>query len=237
MNKRVETANFLRTGDDDMKLIEVVNVNKSFKGNLLLDQVNAIFEQGKIYGITGPNGSGKSVLFKLICGFIKPDQGEVHIHPNYRSKHADFPSNFGIIIDRPGYMGGHTGFENLKKWAEIQHKISDQEIHNTMRLVGLDPDTRQKMRSYSLGMKQKIALAQAIMENQEVLILDEPFNALDIDSVKKIRELLLKYKQDGKTIILTSHNQEDINLLCDHVYEIRNKKLEVVMPQLEPKIT
>ncbi|ETT40894.1 ABC transporter-like protein [Paenibacillus sp. FSL R7-269] len=216
-----------------MNLIEVANVNKSFKGNLLLNQANAIFEQGKIYGITGPNGSGKSVLFKLICGFIKPDQGEVRIHPKYRSKRTDFPSNFGIIIDRPGYLGGHTGFENLKKWAKIQHKISDQEIHNTMHLVGLDPAARQKMRSYSLGMKQKIALAQAIMENQEVLILDEPFNALDIDSVKKIRELLLKYKQDGKTIILTSHNQEDINLLCDHVYEIRNKKLEMVLPRYE----
>ncbi|ASA24739.1 ABC transporter ATP-binding protein [Paenibacillus donghaensis] len=216
-----------------MKLIEVVNVSKSFKGNQLLNQANATFEQGKIYGITGPNGSGKSVLFKLICGFIKPDQGEVHIHPKYRSKHADFPSNFGIIIDRPGYLAGQTGLENLQRWAEIQHKISDQEIQSTMRLVGLDPTTRQKMKSYSLGMKQKIALAQAIMENQEVLILDEPFNALDIDSVKNIRELLLTFKQDGKTIILTSHNQEDIDLLCDQVFQIRNQKLEIV----EPKVT
>lgn len=211
-----------------MKLIEVINISKSFKGNLLLNQANATFEQGKIYGITGPNGSGKSVLFKLICGFIKPDQGEVRIHPNYRSKHADFPSNFGIIIDRPGYLGGQTGFENLKRWAEIQNKISDQQIQSTMRLLGLDPDARQKMKSYSLGMKQKISLAQAIMENQEVLILDEPFNALDIDSVKNIRQLLLNYKQDGKTIILTSHNQEDIDLLCDKVFQIRNQKLEIV---------
>lgn len=222
-----------------MKLIEVVNVNKSFKGNLLLNQANAIFEQGKIYGVTGPNGAGKSVLFKLICGFLKPDQGEVHIHPKYRSKNASFPSNFGIIIDRPGYLAGHTGFENLKRWAEIQHKISDQEIQNTMRLVGLDPSTSQKMKSYSLGMKQKIALAQAIMENQEVLILDEPFNALDIDSVKNIRELLLNYREEGKTIILTSHNQEDIDLLCDQVFQIRNKKLEIVMPKVitESKVT
>ncbi|MBW7453166.1 ATP-binding cassette domain-containing protein [Paenibacillus sepulcri] len=216
-----------------MKLIEVVNVSKSFKGNLLLNHANATFEQGKIYGITGPNGSGKSVLFKLICGFIKPDQGEVHIHPKYRNKQSDFPSNFGIIIDRPGYIAGQTGFENLKRWADIQHKISDQEIQSTMRLVGLDPAARQKLKSYSLGMKQKIALAQAIMENQDVLILDEPFNALDIDSVKNIRELLLNYKQDGKTIILTSHNQEDIDLLCDQVFRIRNQKLENV----EPKVT
>lgn len=216
-----------------MKLIEVVNVSKSFRGQVLFNQVNAVFEQGKIYGITGPNGSGKSVLFKLICGFIKPDQGEIKIHPDYQSKNADFPSNFGIIIDRPGYIAGQTGFENLKRWADIQNKISHEDIRNTMRLVGLDPDARQKMRSYSLGMKQKIALSQAIMENQEVLILDEPFNALDIDSVQNVRDLLLKYRQDGKTIILTSHNREDIDLLCDQVYQIRNQKLEMV----EPKVT
>ncbi|ASA25910.1 ATP-binding cassette domain-containing protein [Paenibacillus donghaensis] len=211
-----------------MKLIEMANVSKSFKGNLLLSEVNATFEQGKIYGITGPNGSGKSVLFKLICGFIKPDHGEVWIHPDYRMKNSDFPSNFGIIIDRPGYLAGQTGFENLRRWAEIQHKISDREIQNTMRLVGLDPAARQKMRSYSLGMKQKIALAQAIMEKQEVLILDEPFNALDSDSVKSVRELLLSYKQEGRTILLTSHNQEDIDLLCDQVFKIRRQMLEVV---------
>ncbi|MBY9080499.1 ATP-binding cassette domain-containing protein [Paenibacillus sp. HN-1] len=216
-----------------MKLIELVNVSKSFKGKALLNQINASFEQGKIYGITGPNGSGKSVLFKLICGFIKPDGGEIHIHPKYRNKHADFPSDFGIIIDRPGYLGGQTGYENLKKWAEIQHKIGDQEIQNTMRLVGLEPAARQKMRSYSLGMKQKIALAQAIMENQEVLILDEPFNALDIESVQKIRELLLNYKQAGKTIILTSHNQEDIDILCDQVFQIRDQRLEIIDSKLK----
>jgi len=216
-----------------MKLIEIINVSKSFKGVKLLDKVSATIEKGNIYGITGPNGSGKSVLFKLICGFIKPDEGEVRINPKYRSKNADFPSNFGIIIDRPGYLAGHTGFENLKRWADIQRKIGEKEIRDTMHLVGLDPGARQKMKSYSLGMKQKIALAQAIMEDQEVLILDEPFNALDIESVDNIRELLLKFKRDGKTIVLTSHNKEDIDLLCDQVFQINNHKLELV----ESKVT
>lgn len=211
-----------------MKLIEIINVSKSFKGIKLLDKVSATFESGKIYGITGPNGSGKSVLFKLICGFIIPDEGIVRINSQYFSKNADFPSKFGIIIDRPGYLAGHTGFENLRRWADIQRKIGEKEIRDTMLLLGLDPSARQKMKSYSLGMKQKIALAQAIMENQEVLILDEPFNALDIDSVNNIRELLLRYKQDGKTIILTSHNQEDIDLLCDEVFAIKDHKLEKV---------
>lgn len=214
-----------------MNLIEIMNVSKSFKGVKLLDKVSATIEKGKIYGITGPNGSGKSVLFKLICGFIKPDEGEVRIHPEYRSKKADFPSNFGIIIDRPGYIAGYTGFENLKRWAEIQGKIGEKEIRDTMHVVGLDPSARQKMKSYSLGMKQKIALAQAIMEDQEVLILDEPFNALDINSVERIRELLLRYKKQGKTIVLTSHNQEDIDLLCDQVFQINNHKLELVRPK------
>lgn len=211
-----------------MNIIEVINVSKSFKNILLLEQANATFEKGKIHGITGPNGSGKSVLFKLICGFIHPDQGEIIIHSDYRHKHTDFPDKFGIIIDRPGYMAGHTGFENLRRWADIKRSISDDHIRETMRLLGLDPHARQKMKSYSLGMKQKIALAQAIMEHQEVLILDEPFNALDIDSVNHVRQLLLDYKQAGKTIILTSHNQEDIDLLCDRTYQIRHRKLELV---------
>ncbi|WDM23109.1 ABC transporter ATP-binding protein [Paenibacillus polymyxa] len=211
-----------------MNIIEMINVRKSFKGILLLNHVNAFFQQGKIYGITGSNGSGKSVLFKLICRFINPDEGEIRIHPDYFSKGSDFPSNFGILIDRPGYMAGLTGFENLKRWAEIQHQITDRDIRETMQLVGLDPAATQKMKSYSLGMKQKIALAQAIMENQKVLILDEPFNALDADSVKNIRKLLLRFKQEGKTILMTSHNQEDIDLLCDHVYQIRNQTLELL---------
>ncbi|MBA9087881.1 ABC-2 type transport system ATP-binding protein [Fontibacillus solani] len=213
-----------------MNIIEVLNVSKSFKGNLLLDQVNATFEKGKIYGITGPNGSGKSVLFKLICGFINPDQGEIRIHPDYCGKTKDFPNNFGIIIDRPGYLAGHTGFENLRRWADIRRSINNDRIRETMILLGLDPEARQKMKSYSLGMKQKIALAQAIMEHQEVLILDEPFNALDTDSVDSVRQLLLNYKREGKTIILTSHNREDIDLLCDRIYQFRNRKLELVEP-------
>lgn len=215
-----------------MNIIELVNVSKSYKGNLLFNQVNATFEQGKIYGITGANGSGKSVLFKCICGFIHPDQGQVKIHSNYMDKGGQFPRDFGIIIDRPGYIGNKTGFENLLRWAEIQNKITDQDIKDVMRLVGLDPDTKQKMRNYSLGMKQKIAIAQAIMENQEVLLLDEPFNALDSNSVDSIRQLLLRFKQEGKTILLTSHNQEDINLLCDEVYRIENQKLSLVKSQV-----
>ncbi|MEK5057761.1 multidrug ABC transporter ATP-binding protein [Paenibacillus sp. FSL H7-0326] len=209
-----------------MKIIELSNVSKAFKGQLLFNDVNLTIEKGRIYGLVGPNGSGKSVLFKMICGFIKPDQGQIIIHSDYRRKGTDFPHQFGVIIDRPGYIGNISGFENLKRWASILNLVKDEQIKDTMRLVGLNPDTPQKVRNYSLGMKQKLAFAQAIMEDQEVLILDESFNALDADSVINTRKLLLSYKQEGKTILLTSHNREDIDILCDDVIQITNQRLE-----------
>ncbi len=212
-----------------MSIIELKNVSKTYKGISLFEQVNLSFEKSKIYGIIGPNGSGKSVLFKMICGFVQPDQGEISIDSAYYDKGKKFPKGFGIIIDRPGYIGNKTGFENLKALAKIKNEITDNDIKKTMELVGLSPNATQKMKNYSLGMKQKIALAQAIMENQEVLILDEPFNALDIDSVENVRNLLLTFRNSGKTIILTSHNQEDITLLCDDVYRIRNGNIENVV--------
>jgi len=209
-----------------MSLIEVKNVQKSYKGLTIFQDINLTIEKGKIYGIVGPNGSGKSVLFKLICGFIRPEHGEILIEGEYLHKDITFPKNFGIIIDRPGYLGNKTGFENLKSLAMIQNKIDDDHIIKTMNLVGLQPTAEQKVRKYSLGMKQKLALAQAFMEDQEVLILDEPFNALHFESVEKLRSLLINYKKEGKTIIMTSHNQEDIDLLCDEVYRINKFKLE-----------
>ncbi|GGA33553.1 hypothetical protein GCM10010917_18430 [Paenibacillus physcomitrellae] len=146
--------------------------------------------------------------------------------PKYRTKRTTFPKNFGIIIDRPGYIPSKSGFENLKKLADIQRLITDQDIKEVMRRVGLDPELKQKVKNYSLGMKQKLAIAQAIMENQEVLLLDEPFNGLDQDSITNIRQMLLDFKKAGKTILLTSHNKEDIDLLSDHVYQINQRKLE-----------
>lgn len=209
-----------------MSIIQLEKINKSFRGNLLFEQASASFEGGRIYGIIGHNGSGKSVLFKMICGFIKPDRGSIHIDPKYRAKRSSFPTNFGVIIDRPGYLPGKSGFDNLKKLADIQRLITEKEITDVMQRVGLDPESKQKVKHYSLGMKQKLALAQAIMENQEVLLLDEPFNGLDQDSVSNVRQMMLEYKEAGKTILLTSHNKEDIDLLSDHVYQINQRKLD-----------
>ncbi|ALF10885.1 ABC transporter ATP-binding protein [Parageobacillus thermoglucosidasius] len=211
-----------------MSIISLKNVSKAYKGLTLFDGVDLNVEKGKIYGIVGPNGSGKSVLFKMICGFVFPDEGTIIVEGVEIGKGKRFPDNFGIIIDRPGYIANKTGFQNLKELALIRGKISDEKIFETMEMVGLQPHAKQKVKHYSLGMKQKLAIAQAIMEDQQVLILDEPFNALDAESVDRIRNLLLSFKNEGRTILLTSHNQEDINILCDHVFRINKHKLEPV---------
>lgn len=209
-----------------MSLIELRNVSKSFKGLSLFENLSVSFEKGKIYGIVGHNGSGKSVLFKMMCGFVFPDQGSVIVNGEELGKNKRFPENFGIIIDKPGYLGDKTGFENLRYLADIQNKISDEKIKETLERVGLSHTIMQKVKNYSLGMKQKLAIAQAIMEDQDILLLDEPFNGLDVDSVENIRDLLKSLNNQGKTIFLTSHNNEDIDILCDHVFRVRNYSLE-----------
>ncbi|WP_104176442.1 ATP-binding cassette domain-containing protein [Cryobacterium sp. Y50] len=209
-----------------MAVIQLEKITKSFKGTTLFENVNATFDAGKIYGIVGHNGSGKSVLFKLICGFIVPDSGTVTIDPTYMSKNRTFPENFGVIIDRPGYLPQKTGLDNLRDLARIRAVIGDDEIRTAMKSVGLAPDTKQAVRNYSLGMKQKLALTQAIMEEPQVLLLDEPFNALDVDSVELVRNLLASYRDKGRTVIFTSHNREDMDLLADHVFRIRANSLE-----------
>jgi ABC-2 type transport system ATP-binding protein len=209
-----------------MSLIELKNVGKSYKGLTLFENTTVSFEKGKIYGIVGHNGSGKSVLFKMICGFVFPDQGSIFVNGEELGKNKRFPENLGIIIERPGYLGDKTGFENLRYLADIQNKIPDEKIKATLEKVGLPHTIKQKVKNYSLGMKQKLAIAQAIMEDQEVLLLDEPFNGLDIDSVQNIRSVIKSLNEEGKTIILTSHNNEDIEILCNHVLRIRNYNLE-----------
>ncbi|WP_074033561.1 ATP-binding cassette domain-containing protein [Exiguobacterium sp. AT1b] len=210
-------------------VIELKNVTKSYKGNLLFDAVDLTVPQGRIVGIVGPNGSGKSVLFKMMCGFVFPDHGEVYVEEKQIGKEKRFPEGVGMIIDRPGYIANKTGFENLKELAQIQNQIDEETIRKTMLILGLNPDNSQKVKNYSLGMKQKLAIAQAIMENQHILILDEAFNALDHDSVESLRELLLAFREEGKTILMTSHNQEDIDYLCEDVYRINRGKLEKIV--------
>lgn len=200
--------------------IVVDNVVKSFKETIALNNVSIGFERGKIHGVIGRNASGKTVLFKCICGFMKPDSGKILV--NGAEVVPAAPQDIGIIIEHPGFINSLTGFKNLKLLASIRSKISDDNIRNTMRMVGLDPMSSKRVGKYSLGMRQRLGIAQAIMEEPEILILDEPMNGLDKQGVVEIRELLLELKKQEKTIIMSSHYTEDIKSLCDTVCELDN---------------
>lgn len=208
------------------EVIRVENLSKKFGDAMVLENINLNFERGKIYGIVGRNGSGKTVLFKLMIGYLKPTGGRVVVCGKEIGKDKDFADNLGIIIENPGFLNGYTGYKNLEYLASIRHVIGREEIRESMKKAGLDPDSSKKVGKYSLGMKQRLGIAQAIMENPEILILDEPMNGLDHQGVADVREILMRLRDEGKTIILASHNKEDIEILCDAVYEMDRGRLE-----------
>ncbi|MBE6869134.1 MAG: ATP-binding cassette domain-containing protein [Ruminococcus albus] len=203
-----------------MDIIEVKSVNLTISKTQILKDINVNFEQGKIHGLIGRNGSGKTMLMKCICGFIKPTSGEIIVDGKRVGKDVDFPQNMGFIIETPGFIPYYSGYKNLKLLAGLNNKIGKEQVRESMQQVGLDPDLRRHVRKYSLGMRQRLGLAQAIMENPNVLILDEPFNGLDKDGVKDMRKYLLDYKEQGKTILICSHSMEDISILCETVHEM-----------------
>jgi len=205
--------------------IEVNDVTKQFAGETILENVQLKVAQGRSVGIVGGNGSGKSLLFKLICGFEKPTSGQVRIRQQVLGEKLDFPENVGVFINEPGYIELFSGFKNLQFLAAINNKISAKEIKAAMELVGLNPNNKTKVKDYSLGMKQKLGIAQAIMENQDILIFDEPFNALDYKTYQDIKSIIQQLKAQGKTILLTSHHFADIEELCDDVYVIEEGHL------------
>ncbi|NLI64449.1 MAG: ATP-binding cassette domain-containing protein [Bacteroidales bacterium] len=200
-------------------IIKVNNAFKKFKETTALNNVSIDFEKGKIHGIIGRNGSGKTVLFKCICGFMSLTSGEITV----REKKVNLNKmldNVGIIINEPGFLPSMSGFKNLKLLAMVHRKINDEQIRNTIKMVGLDPASKKHVGKYSMGMRQRLGIAQAIMEQPDILILDEPMNGLDKHGVEDMRNLFLKLKNDGVTILLASHNSEDIKLLCDTVCEM-----------------
>lgn len=199
-------------------IIEITNLCKSFKETKVLNDITIKIKKGNIIGIIGRNGSGKTVLFKCICGLVSPTKGTVKISNKILGKDMDIPDNIGAIIETPGFLPNYNGFKNLKFLAMIKNQISNEHIKDTIKLVGLNPDSKKHVGKYSLGMRQRLGIAQAIMENPDILILDEPMNGLDNEGVKDMRELFLSLKEQGKTILLASHNKEDIEVLCDEVY-------------------
>lgn len=200
--------------------IEVQNVVKRFRDQVVLKNVSISFEKGKIHGIVGRNGSGKTVLFKCICGLMHPEEGVILVNGKRVGRDVDMPEDIGAIIEAPGFLPNYSGYKNLRFLANIRRKIGKEEILNVLKTVGLDPESRKHVGKYSLGMRQRLGIAQAIMEDPEILILDEPMNGLDNAGVKDIRALLLELKAQGKTILLASHNHEDIAALCDTVHEM-----------------
>ncbi|MDD6325999.1 MAG: ATP-binding cassette domain-containing protein [Lachnospiraceae bacterium] len=200
--------------------IELTHVTKRFGQELVLKEVNLTLERGRVYGIVGNNGSGKTVLMKCICGFLIPTTGVIQVFGSRIGQDVDFPESLGVIIETPGFLTNLTGRKNLEILAGMRRKIGPAEVRKVLEQVGLNPELKKPVANYSLGMLQRLGIAQAIMEDPELLILDEPFNGLDRHGVGEIRALLLELKAEGKTILLASHNEEDIHILCDEVYEM-----------------
>lgn len=206
-------------------MIRVENLFLTIKGNEILKDVNVHFEKGKIHGLIGRNGSGKTMLMKCICGFVRPTGGQITVADKRVGKDCDFPESLGMIIENPGFIPYYSGCKNLTLLADLRKKIDKSQVLATMEKVGLDPGLRIPVKKYSLGMRQRLGLAQAIMEDPELLVLDEPMNGLDKDGVVDMREYLLELKEQGKTILIASHSAEDIELLCDDVVEMEKGRL------------
>ena len=215
----------IRKGKIMKAAVKVKNLTKSFGKEKVLKGISHTFEAGKIHGIMGFNGSGKTVMFKCICGFLQPDRGSVYVYGKRIGKDIDFPENTGMIIESPGFLPYISGYENLKRLAQLNRKIGDTEIRDAIARVGLDPFSKKKVGQYSLGMRERLGIAQAIMEKPRLLILDEPFNGLDVQGVKDIRELLMSLQKQGVTILLASHYDEDIRTLCEEVYLVREHRI------------
>lgn len=202
-----------------MNIITVENVCLTIKKTEILKNISIGFQQGKIHGLIGRNGSGKTMLMKCICGFVKAE-GTITVDGSVIGKDCDFPKSMGVIIESPGFIPYYSGYKNLKLLADLNKKISSEEIKKAMLQVGLDPDLKRHVKKYSLGMRQRLGFAQAIMEDPSLLILDEPMNGLDKDGVRDMRQYLLSLKKAGKTILIASHSAEDIEVLCDTVCEM-----------------
>ena len=207
-------------------MVVLENVSKTFKDKTVLQPMDLKLETGKITGFVGRNGSGKTMLFKLICGLMLPTTGTVTVDGVRIGKDRDFAPDTGVLIETPSFISYESGLRNLRDLAAIQKKITVDQVRDAIRLVGLDPDDKKRVGKYSLGMRQRLGIAQAIMENPSLIILDEPMNGLDKEGVEEMRVLFSNLRGEGKTILLASHSAEDVDLLCDAVYELDKGRME-----------
>lgn len=210
------------------KSIRIIDVNKSFGKTKVLNNIYLECNQGEITGIIGRNGAGKTVLFKIMCGLMSVDSGDIIVNGIKRGKQPEALRSAGIIIEDPAFLKNYSGIKNLEYLYMLNHKNDRSYLEEVMKRVGLDPESKKHVGKYSMGMRQRLAIAQAIMENPDFLILDEPFNGLDHQGVIEMRNLFLEFKQEGKVIIVASHNSEDIKVLCDHVHSMEAGKLKII---------
>ena len=209
-----------------MPIIEIRKLTKKYNDTVVLNDINASFEKGLIYGLIGRNGSGKTMLLRCICGLVPTYEGQIWIEGLLATSTGRTNTDMGVIIETPGFLHNQTGFQNLKLLASIKNRITDAEIRRAIETVGLDADMKKKVGKYSLGMRQRLAIAQAIMENPPILLLDEPFNGLDQSGIEEIHQLFEELRKKGKTILLASHSAADISRACDCVFEIEDGILQ-----------
>ncbi len=207
------------------KAVVVENVSLKIKNETILDNINLELEKGKIHGLIGRNGSGKTMLIKCICGFVKASEGNIYVDGVLIGKQTDFPKKCGIIIETPGFVPYYSGYRNLKILAGLNNGTSKEAVKKAMDDTGISYAAGKLVKTYSLGMRQRLGIAQAIMDDPDILFLDEPMNGLDKEGVEDMRKLFLGLKKQGKTILLVSHNSEDIESLCDDIHEIEKGKI------------
>ncbi|MDE7308100.1 MAG: ATP-binding cassette domain-containing protein [Lachnospiraceae bacterium] len=205
--------------------IEIKNYTKIIKGSTVLDNINVIFESGKIYGLKGKNGSGKTMLMRAISGLIRPSSGEIIIENEVLGRDISFPRSIGVLIENPAFLANETGFSNLRMLADLGEGVSNEDIEAVLSELGLDSKDKKSYKKYSLGMKQKLGIAAAVMEHPDIIILDEPINALDQDSVEVVKKIIIRERDRGAVIILACHDTEELEYLSDEIVCIQNGKI------------
>ena len=216
-------------------IISIENVSKKIQGATVLDNVNLRMESGNIYGLLGRNGSGKTMLMRAICGLIRPTEGKIMIDGAQQWKDFSFPSDLGMLIETPTFLPEFTGFENLEMLSSIRKKASRNDVRDTIARVGLMPDDKRVTRKYSLGMRQRLGIACAIMEHPQLIVLDEPFNGLDVDGYELVKSIILEEKRKGALIILACHSREDLEDLSDVIYKVEQGRFSLYHGKCDPQ--
>ena len=211
--------------DKHISKIKIKNLTKRYGEAEVLSNINMMLESGKIYGLVGRNGSGKTMLMRLMCGLILPTEGKVLIEGKELGKDMDFPDSLGLLIENPAFLDSRSGFANLKLLAEIRNTVTDDDIRECIRRVGLDPDDRKKYKKYSLGMKHRLGIAGAVLEKPDILLLDEPTNALDTKGVEMLKQVVKEEKQRGALVVVTCHDTDVLEEIADKIYFMENGRL------------